>query len=344
MSPEPYVRAQALALALLLVAAAAFGSPVAALSTAAVAAAAAWALKAKYRRDVATAQVVIPHHRERLDRIVAGDAQAALGVGLTAGALLTGLHVPVPETVFAPATPVLVAATAAAIYLSSLVDWYITLPRISGLLGSRPCRPRDPDHPTFPKTWRETTRWWYGHRVAAAVTLRYGPAFAITFTLGPYLSFPRGANLVAGALLGFLAPYMRSVPWAAFQAGHPTAIVGRTVRMRQVRRRRVVLLRVRGRAITLPGLRRVAFGPTGPREYVFDVALEGAQLARVDVREKDIPRTADGEVDFERSPRKVNIKEVYGCGPAESAFSGCDASCSGINWYCIENPRCFEVK
>ncbi len=25
-------------------------------------------------------------------------------------------------------------------------------------------------------------------------------------------------------------------------------------------------------------------------------------------------------------------------------FSGCAHRCSGINWYCIENPRCFEAK
>jgi hypothetical protein len=40
--------------------------------------------------------------------------------------------------------------------------------------------------------------------------------------------------------------------------------------------------------------------------------------------------------------------EVRDARPSEperaKPFSGCKGGCSGINWYCIENPRCFAPK
>ncbi len=175
MSPEPYVRWQALALAGLLVAAAVLASPRAALILAVVSGVIARALYVRYRGDVVAAGTTTPGHRERLDLIVAGDARAALGIGIIAGAILVGLNVDAVQIGAATATPVLLAAAAAGVYLSSLVDWYIILPRISGQLGVRPCRDQNGRHPRLPKTWRETTRWWFHHRIAAALSLSPDP-------------------------------------------------------------------------------------------------------------------------------------------------------------------------
>jgi len=82
------------------------------------------------------------------------------------------LSVERPDLGIAPISAVLLGVTAAIILLSSLIDWYVILPRISGLLGIRPCREPDTDFPRRPQTWREVTRWWYIHRIIAALALR----------------------------------------------------------------------------------------------------------------------------------------------------------------------------
>lgn len=346
MSPEPYVRAQAFALAAVLVIAAVLGSPLAALICAGVASLIAWGLAAKYHRDVLAAGGATPRHRERLDLIVAGDARTALSVGLATGAVLVTEGFEVPDVGIATATPILLAVAVSAVYLSSLVDWYLILPRISGQLGVRPCRPDSGDHARFPKTWRETTRWWYVHRIAAALLLRFGLSFALTLSINEYLDLPGGATIVAAAALGGFASYMAAVPRAFFQAGHPTLIVGRTIRRRKTERPPLRRSTFMGHTIRIPGLKRRPVGPQGPREYVFDVALESVQLVRASTREKAVPRDRNGALIYERDPRKVLLKEVTAAEPtpADRAFSGCDGQCSGINWYCVENPRCFDPK
>jgi hypothetical protein len=230
------------------------------------------------------------------------------------------------------------------VYVSSLVDWYLILPRITGLLGPRPCRREDRAHPGFPRTWRETTRWWHIHRIAGALTFRYGLGFALSLTLHRHVALFGGATIVTGALLGFVNPYLRGVGWAALEAAHPSAVVGWTVRRRATTRVPRRLFRLGRRAITLPGLKRGTVGPPGEREYVFDVALETFEVVTAEPRERSVPETQDGVIEYERRPRKVKLKEAAGCEAAEQRFTGCDGRCSGINWYCIENVHCFEPK
>jgi hypothetical protein len=346
VSPEPYVRGQALVLAALLVAAAALGSPVAALACAMTSALGAWALRVKYRGDLIVARVDVPRHRERLDLIVAGDARAALSVGLVASGLLVAFDADPPDVGLVPATPVLLAVVAAAVHLSSLFDWYVILPRVSGLLGARPCRRNGGEPARFPKTWRETTKWWYIHRVVAALILRFGLPYAVVLSVGHQLSLSRPASIVIGTAVGIsFASYLQVVPRAVWQAGHPTLIVGRTVRRRTVLRtpRTVTVMR---RTVRLPWPRRRTVGSLRPPEYVYDVALESVQLAPLRAREDAPPRDRLGNVVYERDPAKVELRDVRACEPepAEVPFSGCEEHCSGISWYCIENPRCFEPK
>ena len=341
VSPEPYVRAQAFALALLLVAAAVLGSPIAALACAAASGAVAWMLRAKYLGDVAGKPIA--SHRERLDRIVAGDAQAAVGIGLTAGALLTAFDVSAPDIGQASATPVLVAVAAAGVYLSSLTDWYVILPRISGQLGARPCRDEHGRHPSFPRSWRETTRWWYNHRILATLVFRFGLAFAISLTVHRYLSYG-ATTIVGGALLGAFAVYVASVPRAVFQAAHLSVVVGWTITRRDTQRVPLAVFSWGKRSLSMPGFRRERVGPPGPREYVYDVALEGFEVVRAMEREGDVPCTPDGAIAYERHPIKVPLREADSAERGEPRFAGCDGRCSGINWYCIENPSCFEPK
>jgi hypothetical protein len=343
VSPEPYVRAQAFALAVALVCLSLFGSALAALITSAVCAVVALYLRARYRGELLAVRAHVPPHRERLDRIVGGDLQTLLAAGITAGAIMLGFGVDGIDIGLARTTPLLVAVAAAAIYLSSLVDWFVILPRMTGMLGARPCRTQEARHPRFPHSWRETTRWWLVHRIVAALVLRFGLAFALTLTLHRYISMPGGTKIVAGALLGFLASYLKVIPAASFQAGHPTMVVGDTVHHAETARM-PRQLRLFGRSINLPLKKAVAAGERSPREWVYDVALEGVDVVRADTREGEVPQTPEGAIAYVNRPRKILMRDIAGAEPADRPFSGCVGRCSGINWYCIENPRCFEPK
>jgi hypothetical protein len=292
---------------------------------------------------VLAARAEIPAHRERLDRIVAGDLRAALGVGLAVAVVMVGFNDRPIDAGLARATPLLVAIAGASVYLSSLFDWYIIVPRMSGMLGARPCRREPAYHPRWPKSWRETTRWWYVHRIVAALVLRFGLAYALTLTVEKYLSLPGGATIVTAASLGAFAAYVAAVPRAVLQAGHPTMIVGHTIRRVEGTRvpRRIGW---RSHSFALPLRKRVDTSRSGPREYVYDVALEGVELVRASERESHVPRSDGGTIDYEREPIKIPLKSVDDCEPADTPFRGCENHCSGINWYCIENPRCFEPK
>lgn len=189
------------------------------------------------------------------------------------------------------------------------------------------------------------TRWWYIHRIVAAVVLRFGLSLAVALTLTHHIAVPHGAGLVAGALVGGFASYLAAA-WDAFwQAGHLTLIVGRTVERHEVTRVPRVI-EVLGRELRPPFLTEGLAGRIQQREYVFDVALEGVQLAPAEPREGvDVPRHGDGRVFYERDPAKLLVKDIGASQPRPAEpFAGCRGRCSGVNWYCIENPRCFKNK
>jgi hypothetical protein len=328
--------------ALTLSALALVGSALACLICSAATGICAWSLARKYRSDLRTAGVSeVPAHRDRLDVLVSWQATAAVGVGLAAGVIPLAssgeaLDVDVPL-----ATPVLVFVAAAAVYLSSLFDWYLILPRVSGLLGPRPCRPSSGEPSTFPDSWRETTRWWYVHRIAAALILRFSLAFAITIGIHDVVDIPLGPSIVAAAVLGVLANYLLGAWNAGWEAGHLSMSVGDTVRRLSTSgrpRRSVRLFKYTVEFSTK--VEAVGSEETGEREYVYDVAVENVQLVPVEPYEATDLATP---VMFEDRPIKIPTADASACEPADS-FKGCEGRCSGINWYCIENPLCFKSK
>lgn len=347
MSPEPYVRAQAGALGSALVLVALQAPAPAALACTAVTGLIAGVLWLRYRGDLRAAGIdAVPPHRERLDLIVASDLRTAVTAGAVAAGLMLVLPVERPDLGITPVSAVLLGATAAVVLLSSLVDWYVILPRVGGLLGIRPCRDPDSDFPRRPQTWREVTRWWYVHRIVAALVLRFGLSFAISLTVSYHTDIPYGASVVAAAAVGFLASYLAAVRKAVWQAGHPSLIVGRTVCRRAVKRVPRTLT-VLGHELKLPYLTRADVGEVHSREYVYDVSLEAVQLVPAEKYEgPDAPRREkDGDIVYERDPVKLLVRDVEASAPEPGApFAGCTSRCAGINWYCIENPRCFATK
>src|SRR3954447_5470075 len=83
----------------------------------------------------------VPSHRARLDKIVLGQWVGASGLGAAAGlACMTYDFAPLAGTNrFVDTLIVGVTVGAISVFFSSLIDWYVILPKISGLAGPAPC-------------------------------------------------------------------------------------------------------------------------------------------------------------------------------------------------------------
>jgi hypothetical protein len=316
VSPEPWVRYQAGALCAALIGTAVIGGGIFALSLAALVAFFAFILWLKYTRDMDRAERTAPPHRDRLDVLVAGDARASLLPALVLACFVI-IFRPTPPTVapYVLDAVATVAVVVAAIYVSSLFDWYLILPRLSGLLGVRPCKPEG-EPPGWPNTWRKVTRWWYIHRIVAAFFLVYGLALALGLVASGLTSASSNwVEFAFAAVLGTFGAYQKAILPAVKEAGHPHLIVGRTYAS--------------------------AFSP---RRYVFDVSIEGVGLVPTAKYEEKAtePLPADG-IEYEKHPDEINHTQARELAGAEP-YIGCERRCAGISWYCIENERCFEEK
>lgn len=300
-------------------------------------------LREKYRWDLVRLEATdVPAHRARLDRVVAGDALLTLAPATLLAALFAAdaLH-PLGghDAVHGASAALAIAATV--IWASSLFDWYLILPRISGQLGPRPCRSAEevPDF-FFPSTWKEVTRWWYIHRVAATFAFRVGLSTALAVVLGEVSGLREEARWFAGVAMLLFLSYGFSALWngagqawhGVGQAGHAKSIVGQTV---AVERRG-------GKRRWLPPFTKLPPLAFDGRYYVVDVSIESVQLVDVEPHEAE---TLPQPEKFARHPtRSVSLPNADAIHPTTPKFRGCEGRCSGVNWYCIENPRCFEVK
>ena len=330
MSPLPYVRAHAVVLAALLIASGVLGASLLALLCAVSGSVVAALLHMRYQHDVAVTEATVPPHRNKLDDVVASDAIAAFGPAtlLIVVSWVIGLNPSGDAAATARIAVGFLAIAATAIYLSSLVDWYVILPRVSGQLGARPCRDRDPRFP-FPHSWKEVTRWWYIHRIVATVAFRFLLAAAIAAVLGQFIGIGEETKIIAGLVLGVFATYISTLSSAVFQGAQPKLLVGETV-----------LVRPRPRRQLWPPFTMVHPPDLRGRQYIIDVSLEGIHLTPAAPREQsELP-----EPKFVSKADRLPLVSHDSARLSPQEFSGCAHRCSGINWYCIENPRCFEAK
>jgi len=330
-------------LTILLIAAAVLGAPIETAAFAAGTAVAGLALRWKYLRDLRRTPSVLPPHRERLDLLVTADLRMATLLGLvTAGTLLLVGATPPDGVGTARSVVLTLTAATMVIYLSSLVDWYAILPRVSGQLGARPCRSHleEQEPGVWPRTWQETTKWWYYHRLVAAVAFRFGLSYALALAISGFVTYELDLRIVTIGALALFVEYspFRLAP-AAREGMNPELWVGRTVH--RVRRERAARWELRIGPVSFFTLHRKtpAAASTSAREYVYDVGAEGVKLVSAAKREGGV-----APADFERETHRIRLKDVDEVLPGEPPFRGCEGRCSGINWYCIENPRCFETK
>ena len=320
MTPEPIVRNQGLALALTLLLSAALEIwTVAAIGSAltAIVAAAAGLDYRRNRRAWSAPDLPSTRVRTRLDRLIDRTTLAVFAAALL-GAVVAlvarpGLDGGIPAT--SAATAVLLIS--GGMYWSSLVDWFWVLPRISGLHGHRSCR-NDPEPEADPIDWEGVTRWWLVHRVAAAVCVALGVAGLLATVAGLVARVAKAdpaAQAMVAALVLFVGTaaqiYRQHAAHAWELILHPEVKVG----------------------VAFEDSARGACWPV-------DVALEGMKVVNLSshadrvrdaVLSEDLPRFTPDKGDY-----TIPLAELIArrSGVAESSCRGC----TGINWYCIDNP------
>jgi hypothetical protein len=230
-------------------------------------------------------------------------------VGAAFGLIATSPHRPLgghhsAESVYV--MTLLFALAVAALYVSSLIDWFYTGPRLRA--EKRPCTD------SLSATWRTVTRIWLLHRVIAALMF-VGATIAIVAVAASHW-ITNLNQVVAGALAaaatvlaGF---YLSRFPLALGVLINPPICVGDKVRLAEP----------------------FAHPESCPFYYVADVSVEGVKL--VELAAGDIPAAPDQPASHDRI---LELSEVHKLLRGRSSFSPCDVgACKGVNSYCWRLP------
>lgn len=222
----------------------------------------------------------------------------------------------------------------AVIVVSGAIDWYVILPRLAGYLGAPPCQS------SFARRWKWVTIGWYLHRIIAALATIGGPVAAAIivsiYLLGHVDEFVAGEAIAIAGLVA--AAYKFRIPTAAMLMLNPQVQVGDAVQYATFFTRE-----------PMPG-------------YVVDVSLESVKV-------RDTPHGGDGGEEATETlvaqarsedsvaARAARIALARRFGERKDAvaipinriedylrreprrFEGCGAGCSGVNWYCKNNPQ-----
>lgn len=330
MSPDPYVRGQLVAVALSILVCALFASWRAALVLGICTLFGATLMDQRYRRDVSAEASVTPDRRRDLDQMVRRDqrvvlASLALAVLVAAVADLSLLPAVHPYRVAVVTT----AIVATSIYLSSLVDWFVILPRVSGQLGFRPCRHRKAKFLSRPRTWKETTRWWLIHRSAATIVFRVGLSVALANVVGQLADLGLSGKVAIAAVTGLVGGYVSGLRAALPECVDTQRVVGETIRVGTIKPPRWQLPWKPFSIPDLPG-----------RLYVMDIDISALQLVELAPYEEEAapPR------EFPDRPSQLQLRFLAATSSDSPATTTCQGRCGRINWYCIQNPACYEHK
>jgi hypothetical protein len=275
------------------------------------------ALLGSYRRWMAGASV--PEHRVPLDRLVWWQWVASAGVGLSVAVAVgaAGIHTldagTLVRAVQALASAAAVALTA--VFVSSLVDWYWILPRIGGL-GEHlaPCEAPG-------ERWKYPTAIWLFHR-GVATALVVASIAAVPFYLAATLGTPATKailGVVGVAVGGGMAALNQRGLASLTNAFNQSVYVGDTILVNQP-----------GEGEGAPTVRR--------RAYVVDISVQGVKYQFLHGDEytgSRFERKGHGPVLGGDEYRAIERVERPAAAP-------CREGCSGVNWYCRNNPRAYD--
>lgn len=250
----------------------------------------------------------------RMDHWLSRLTLAALAA-MTAG-IVGPLEIQLAPAAWAVASAVVLGVSA--IVWSSLVDWYWVLPRISGLLGHRPCRV-DAEPSGRAISWEEVTRWWIIHRLAALALIACSSAMVVAVLVTALVDVAEieepGRSLIAPAF-AFLTGV--GITLKAFAESWPY--------------------------VTRPPVRVGSFyrDPDAGAGWVVDVALEGPQLVLLDSHRARLERAQATGLPPQFNPEKGDDRLKLDARPKSAErFEDCQ-SCSALNWYCAENARAWD--
>jgi hypothetical protein len=189
------------------------------------------------------------------------------------------------------------------VIVSSLIDWYYILPRIAGEVCLQPCRS------SFDPRWQKLTRIWYIHRGVAAITQMLVWLAAIPVILSRWVD-PNQIAVIVAVVSAVAVTYGSGISATARMILYPGFFVGDLVRM------------------IVPGGRTEG--------YLVDVSIEGVKVKETTRGTYTGPRFGPAKHTF-----KIDSAWLSWIEKADTPFHGCRTDCSGVNWYCRENPTAY---
>jgi hypothetical protein len=254
----------------------------------------------------------VPPHRRALDRIVRVQWIAAGGAGVALG--LAGRRAGVePFThvgVLFDAIVVGLLVMWLGVFVSSMVDWYLILPKVSGISCPAPCEANDGER------WTSVTNLWYFHRGVAPL-LVIGVIVGVPAYVGAISDDPKAQQLcavVAGLLAAFIVNHQSDAVALLRYAFNGRRLVGDVV----------WLIEHDGGGAWIR--RRPA--------YVVDVAREGSKFKWL----QDDGAYAGPRFDCKGDADPVPNEELRRARDVAGAAPPCASACTGVNWYCRHNP------
>lgn len=258
-----------------------------------------------------------PPHRKSLDRIVLAQW---LGASLVGGGFslfcLTSHFSPLSGSGrFVDALAVGLVVGSVGVFVSSLVDWYLILPKVSGMAGPAPCEQAGGAR------WKYTTDIWYFHR-AVATALVYLAATGIPVYMGGTAS---GSAVAAWGVVSTIfaaagAYFFRAMFLAGWYAFNPPVLVGDHI---------LVEAPEEGDGDVRVHRRRA---------YVVDVSLQGAKYKILHEGRYTGGKFVDKDDGNVPNHKLAGVKA-----PRKDDSPICPkGGCTGVNWYCRHNPRAHD--
>lgn len=253
-------------------------------------------------------------HRRDLDLVVRAQW---LGIGVAGSAMAAALGrfdlAPLAGTVPIVQTVVIGLTVAApAVYLSSLVDWYWIVPKVSGMVGAAPCER------VGGEAFAGVTKIWLFHRAAATAIVTFVLAGVPGYMAANATDGGEGAAwVILGSALAIGYSSFNDGVAAAFRyAFDPPRYVGDLVRVRA--------------------------DPEDPEladAYLVDVSIHGMKYKLLSDADGGDPR-------FVNKGDRLRMDAVATAPRVRQPVAPCPGveNCRAVNWYCFRNPVAHKPK
>lgn len=253
-------------------------------------------------------------HRRALDRVVRRQwlAIALVGTGVSVAFEAAGSAPLGHASPLLRALPIGLVVAATTIYVSSLVDWYWILPKVSGMVGLAPCER------TGGERFAGVTKIWFFHRAAATTVVTFVVAGVPGYMAGS--TGGHGGASAAWVVLG-----------SALAIGYNSVNNGLTTTFRYAFNPRIFvgdIIRVRPNVEDAQAV----------DAYVVDVSIQGF---RYQVMRDGVAETAL----FADRGTLVSIDQIARTMRSPTPHAACKrvGQCQAINWYCFRNPNASTI-